>query len=838
MKLDDFIKNGFKLIECYQFNKKYRSYIFIYGDNTIIIDDNFDIETEGSNYFFDYSKYCEMQNKYMKSSSSLFRYNFDKNEAELCNRIINDLSLDKNYQYLDNGGSFSKTHMDNTPLEHIFENIFIEAYGYEALEFLHKEVALSNGGEGNFFVDYVVETKAGNYAFEENGVSYHHPCIVGRKRYDELLAKQNEIMRLGYKVYRFSTDNLHFKDKIIQELKSFLPDKSQFIPKSILKNDRGLELYEHQTDILSKLDLDRIQGKMTSLIVIPTASGKSEICITDLTKEYIRKTVRRVLILVPSLKVKDDWLERIKPISSYYETIDVLFYNKAFINRNILPQDYYDYIIFDEAHHAQAANCKATIQYYKPKYLVGLTATDERLDQKKLAEIFGSYEVKLSLREAIERGIVTNIRAFRLESNINLSEVRFNGNDYNSADLERSLIVDSRNELIADTVAKYFTPQDNFYKQGIVFCVNKEHTKKMAKFLQKRGIAAEAVYGGNLANDKIFEAYSNKKVQFLCSCQLISEGWDSPQTEVVVMARPTLSKVLYVQQIGRGLRKYPGKECLYLIDVVDNYSAQLRPWSFNALFHISNYSPFKGVKNNDIDYLTILGLSEHEIAMKEIDIFTFEEKYKDYLSLEQAARELYVGTQTLATWNKKKNYASLYLPIGNKNMPYFSQHDIENIREDKKLSVHTDETILKDFIDFIDENTLTFSFKLVFLINCLKLADAEGNIDLTKLCNEYARFYLSRIENNMPVDKPNCIYNKENLKDISFVKKSILDNPFEKFERKRFFYHSKDLNLISFNNALWVLMTSSIKDDIIKKELNFLQEYYKKYGDYDYEYEF
>ena len=840
MKKTTFLKlfkeSRFLLIEKYYFNQKYCSFVFSYDIYIIIVDINYDFEKD-EQLFFDYSKYCEMQNKYMLQSQCLLRFNLTGDVHDLIDEIFKTIN-DEDNDFLDDGGSFSESHIDNTPTEASFEEIFVNAYGNEALECLRKEVSISYEGVRNYFIDYVVETKSGNYAFEENGVAYHHPLIVGKDRYKKLLDKQNYIMLLGFKIYRFSTDNLHFKEKVVEELKTFLPDKKEFIPKIILQNGRGMELYGHQTDILKQLDEDRLNDKKTSLIVIPTAAGKSEICIVDLEKEYIKKEVNRVLIMVPSLKIKEDWLKRIKSIKNYYETIDVLFYNAAFVKRNELPQDYYDYIIFDEAHHAQASNCKATIQYFTPKYLVGLTATDERLDNKKLQEIFGNYDVKLTLKEAIDKDIVTNIRAYRLESNIDLREVRYNGKDYNYADLERTLIIDSRNELIVDVLSKYFSPRKDFYKQGIIFCVNKKHTKKIADFLKEKGLTAEAVYGGNPKNDKIFGDYKNKKTQFLCSCQLISEGWDSPQTEVVVMARPTLSKVLYLQQIGRGLRKYPGKECLYLIDVVDNYSSKLVPWNFNSLFHVSTYSPFMGVKNNSFDYLSILGLSETEIAMKEIDIFTFEEKYKDYLSLEQAARELYVGTQTLNGWNKNNHYASLYLPIGNKLLPYFSKEDIEIIREDKGLSIHTDETILEDFLDFVDENTLTFSFKLVFLINAIKLADKEGNINLTELTNKYAHFYLSRLAKGLPVDKKNCIYNEEYLKDDKLIKKSLLENPFEKFERKRFFYHSKDLNLISFNFALWSKMNDGIKKDIINKELQFLKEYYAKYGGYDDGYQF
>lgn len=838
MRIEKLKENGFKLIEEYRFNSKYKSYVFAFKFWLIIIDDLFDKE-EAKDFFFDYSKYCEMQNKYMQVNNKLLRFNYDNNELEIIESINNIINGSKdNNEYEDNGGTFSNSHMDNTPVEAIFENVFTEAYGNEALECLRKEVSISSGTTGNYFIDYVVETKTGNYAFEENGVNYHHPLIVGKKRYKELLDKQNAIIKLGYIIYRFSTDNLHFKDKIIEELKYYLPNKESFIPKMIYKNERGLELYSHQTDILKQLDEDRLKGKNTSLIVIPTASGKSEICITDLSKEYIRKSCKKILIMVPTTKVKEDWEKRVEVIKDYYEVIDVLFYNTVFTHKNELSQDYYDYIIFDEAHHAQAANCKATIQYFNPKYLIGLTATDERLDNKKLQEIFGNYDVKLTLKEAIENGVVTNIRAYRLESNINLTEVRYNGKDYNNVDLERNIIVNSRNELIAETIKKYFEPKENFYKQGIVFCVNKDHCQRVSEALNAQGIIAEAVYGGNKRNDAIFEDYKNKKVQILCSCQLISEGWDSPQTELIVMARPTLSKVLYLQQIGRGLRKYPNKECLYLIDVVDNYSAKLTPWSFNSLFHITQYSPFMGVINNNIDYLSILGLSEHEMAMKEIDVFTFEEKYKDYMSLEQAARELYIGTNTLNKWNKDKKYASLYLPIGSKEMPYFSLNDIKKIREDRGLKEHTDETILEDFIEFTNDKTFTFSFKLVFLINCFKCADQEGNINLDDLLMEYKRFYISRINKGLPVDKKNCIYTLEYLNDYEKIKKNMLDNPFEKFERKRFFYYSKDLNIISFNSLLWSKLNEQIKNDIIEKEFKFLKEYYDKFGGYDNEYEF
>lgn len=644
------------------------------------------------------------------------------------------------------------------------------------------------------------------------------------------MEKQNTLVLYNFKVFRFSIQNLSFSEQAVDNIKKYLGNKDRFINSICIKEERKFKLYEHQEKILDDLHKSRQEGICTALIVIPTGTGKSQIVIEDLKTLSKSDTVHNVLIMVPSITVKNDWIERAKSLPGNLH-VDIKFYNTAFLEKNSFEKNYYDYIVFDEAHHAQAANCKKTLQYYTPKYLLGLTATPERLDQKKLEDIFGHYESRISLKDAVEKGILSNIRCYRLLSNIDLSNVRYNGTDYNYADLEKSLIIDSRNELIADTIKKYFLPHNGFFKQGIVFCVNINHAKKLEKMLCERGIVARAVFGANSENDEIFNAYKNRKIQFLISCQIISEGWDSPQTEIVVMARPTLSKVLYLQQIGRGVRKYPGKECLYIIDVVDNYEGKLTPWSFNSLFKIPQYSDFAGLKNNSSDYLSILGLSECEVSMQEIDVFTFEEKYQGYLSLEQAARELFIGTNTLSKWVKDKpTYSSLSLPIGNKMMPYFSPENIAYIKQDRNLKEHNNETILDDFLEFINENTLTFSFKLVFMLGMLNHVDKEGEVNIDTLLDYYISFYKSRINRGLPVDKKNCIYTIDFLNERMKVKQNMLSNPFEKYERKRFVYYSKDLNILSFNPNLWAKLTEDIKSNIVEIENKFLSEYYASLG--------
>ena len=822
-----FCNLGLTFLDEYSFDDTHSSFVFK-KDNTCVIVDNNICEND-KEVVFDYSKYCEMQNKYMAEYDKLYRFNYVNDDTYTkINEWLNKTPVD--IKIKDDGGSFDNAHLDNTPLEKTFEDLFVETYGDNATEYLKKEYSVSLDNGRNAFVDYVVETKNGNYAIEENGVHYHHPCLIGNKAYERQLEKQNTLVLYGFKVFRFSSQNLSFKEQTIDNIKSYLGEKDNFINSIVVKEQRKFKLYEHQERILEDINKSRKEGINTSLVVIPTGTGKSQIVIEDLKQLAEDNKIKRVLIMVPSIPIKEDWEKRVEIFNGKLD-IEIKYYNTVFLEKNSLPKDYYDYVVFDEAHHAQAANCKKTLQYFTPKYLIGLTATPERLDKRKLDEIFGQYETKLTLREAIEKGVISNIRCYRLISNIDLSEVRYNGKDYNYADLEKTLVIDSRNELIVKTIKKYFAPQKDFYKQGIVFCVNIQHCKKLEKMLNDTGIKAKAVYGSNRENDVIFESYKNKEIQFLLSCQVISEGWDCPQTEIVVMARPTLSKVLYLQQIGRGVRNYPGKECLYVIDVVDNYEGKLTPWSFNSLFKIANYSDFAGVINNSFDYLNILGLSESEISMQEIDAFTFEEKYKDFKSLEQAARELFVGTNTLSKWVKiNPSFSSLSLPIGSKLMPYFSNEDIAKIKQAKQLKEHNEETILQDFIDFIDENTLTYSFKLIFMLNMFDLADKEGEVNIDNLIDKYTQFYIDRLDRKLPVDRKGCVFDYDYLRDRTKMKKSILDNPFEKFERKRFVYFSKDLNILSFNPILWSKLTEEIKQNIVNKEKQFLKAYYKNLG--------
>ena len=299
------------------------------------------------------------------------------------------------------------------------------------------------------------------------------------------------------------------------------------------------------------------------------------------------------------------------------------------------------------------------------------------------------------------------------------------------------------------------------------------------------------------------------------------------------MARPTISKVLYQQQLGRGLRKNATKEALYVIDVVDQYGSLATPWSVHALFSQSFYVPF-GLLNRTYqigDMVKVLGLSETVRALIPVDINTFERQYEGYLDEERAARELYIGTETLRTWVKQGSVtADLILPLGMRRIYYFKPEALDHIRQIKNLGLHTDATLKKDFLAFLEEKNYTFSFKMVFLLSLFKHCNMHGEASIDAVLEEYRNFYLNRILSSLPVDRPNCIYTKQFLEDTVAVKRNMLANPFEKFERKRFVHYLKDLKLIGFNSLLYASLSQEERTECTTLLSLHLREYYQDLG--------
>lgn len=819
------LKNrGYELAESCFYPNGGKSEYYVKGGTAVIVD--YDIcRVNDDKAAFPYSLITEKQNAYMKAYDRVYRF--------LAEDIRQNIIYERP-QYDD--AEFDAKAPDRgdiaepSPLEMLFEDSFTAVYGADSIKYLNREYGISDFEGNNYFLDYYISTDSGNIAVEENGVTYHHPQIIGEARYQKQLDKQNLCTKWNIKLYRFSAEDCRFKEKMEDDIRTFIGSSCDSFEAGGLTAAREVALYEHQENCLGEITASREQGKKAFLVVLPTASGKSKIVEEDIKTFAQGRDSFRALVMAPNTAIVDDWKERITASLPEYRELDTVTF--AYMSRNYsrFAKDFYDYIVIDEAHHAVAPVLKRVIQYFTPEFIIGITATDQRPDRKRLESIFGSYKSGLSLQSAMEQGIIAQARVYRVESNIDLSSVRINGREYVNADLEKNIRVVSRNELIADVIEKYFKDGEAGSKQGLVFCVNTEHTREMAKLLNKRGISAAAYSSKEKNTEQIMSDFKDRKIRFLCACSMISEGWDYPELGIIVMARPTLSRVLYMQQIGRGLRKTETKSDVYIIDVVDEYGAMVKPCSMHSIFQNALYVPFAPITKRSFtpgELIEIDGIHEYVNKITEIDIDSFEDKYGDYLSAEQLARELFVSTGTVNSWIKKKKIIpTAALPFGSRSIYLFSPEDAALIRRELDIPVHDDTTVYRDFFDFIGERDYTLSYKMPFLLSLIDNLNSIGEAEIDRVLDDYIAFYRGRLDRGLAADRASCPYTYEYLSDRKAVKKNMLANPFEKFERKRFMYYSKDLGKLALNTALFNSLSREDFDRIRNQMKEDLKEYY------------
>lgn len=781
---------------------------------------------------FSYMLITDKQNHYMHQFKRVFRFLGYKQDEVNKYLIKDEITLPEDYTVSvgDRGEQ-----ADVSPLELHFERNFSNVYGMNAIKYLSREYGICDENGKSFFLDYLVRTRNGNYAVEENGVMYHHPQIIGETKYRNQLIKQNTCALWGIKLFRFSTEDCKFDSRIEDDIRQYFgKDTSAFVDNG-LKIERKYELYEHQKVSLKEIQKRRNAGIKAFLIVLPTAAGKSKIVEEDIKSYAKGKKKFKALILVPGINTLIDWENRVKnSLSEFSEDIEVRTYAYMARHYTDMSPTYYNYLVVDEAHHAVAPVLKRVIQYFDTDFTIGLTATDQRPDRKKLETVFGTYSTSLSLKEAMEKGIVAKANVYRIETNIDLSKVRFNGKDYVNADLEKKIRVTSRNELIVDVLKEYFTEGEAGKRQGIVFCVNVSHANEMARLLNLANISAASYTRQTKNPAQIMRDFKEKKIRFLCACNMISEGWDYPELGILVMARPTLSKVLYLQQIGRGLRKTDVKKNVIVIDVVDEYGSMIRACNMHSIFANPYYVPFGDITKTDYtpgELITIDGITERIERIQEVDINSFEEKYGDYLSQEQIAREYFVSTGTITSWIKKgKIVPSVEYKFGSKSIYLFSPDDVKKYRDELGIKEHNDSTIKKDFFDFLEERDYSLSYKMPFMLAFINNINTIGDAEIDKVLDEYIKFYQDRIDRGLQVDRRTCPYNEKMLKDKKAICKNMLTNPFEKFERKRFLYYSKDLSIISMNHALFSQMTKEDWKRIRTQMQEDLRNYYSEMG--------
>lgn len=312
---------------------------------------------------FPYTLITDKQNYYMYHYEKVFR--FLSEDIDTIEEVIWDTKANKDMDFTIHAVN-REENADASPLELLFEKIFTNVYGMNALKYLWKEYGVIDTNGHSYYLDYYVRMGNGSVAVEENGVTYHHPQIIGIERYRKQLHKQNTCTQWGIKLYRFSTEDCQFESRIEDDIRTFFGDDVNKFQENGLLIDRRVELYDHQVATLRNIKQKRAEGVKAFLIVFPTASGKSRIVEEDMRTFATNKPDFKALVLAPNTNIVNDWHRRIEEsLSEYRNKIEVNTF--AYMVRNYTKQlkDEYSYIVIDEAHHAVAPMVKRVIQYLR-----------------------------------------------------------------------------------------------------------------------------------------------------------------------------------------------------------------------------------------------------------------------------------------------------------------------------------------------------------------------------------------------------------------------------------------------------------------------------------------
>ena len=278
----------------------------------------------------------------------------------------------------------------------------------------------------------------------------------------------------------------------------------------------------------------------------------------------------------------------------------------------LFSKSYFDTIIIDEAHHALSSSYQAILNYFDTADILGVTATPDRSDMQNLGKVFDSLAYEYTLRDAISSGYLVKIQVQTLPLHIDFTNVKITAGDFQAGDIGR--VLDPYLEQIADTLLDY---KD---KKIVVFLPLIETSQKFCKMLIERGFNAAEVNGNSKDRNEITEDFANGKYNVLCNSMLLTEGWDCPSVDCVIVLRPTKSRALYTQMIGRGTRLCEGKDHLLVLDFLWHYEKH----SLCRPAHLIAKSNDVAIKMTEILETSSMGLEEAE-AEAERDVLAERE---------------------------------------------------------------------------------------------------------------------------------------------------------------------------------------------------------------------
>ena len=469
-------------------------------------------------------------------------------------------------------------------------------------------------------------------------------------------------------------------------------------PKFISETNELFKPNSVQIEALYALKNTREEGFDKALVVAATGTGKTYLAAFDSLKyKKILFVAHRQEILKQAEKTFKN-IHKDKSTGFFYGekkdlNTDITFAliqtlgKTTYLNEKYFKRDYFDYIIIDEFHHAVSNNYKNLLDYFRSEFLLGLTATPERMDNKDiyaLCDYNNVYEIKL--KQAINKGFLSPFRYYGIyDDPIDYDYVKMKNNKYDDKDLEEKLMINKRANLILSHYLKY-----NF-KKTLAFCSSKNHAEYMAEFFTNHNIASASLYSGEkntylLKRGKAIEKLENGELKILFVVDMFNEGVDIPSIDSVLFLRPTQSQTVFLQQLGRGLRKSKNKKFLTVLDFIGNYKK-------------ANMTPFL-LSDADYNTKTLLNDSVLDFEYPDDCFIDFDFKLIDLFKI-QAKNELKLKNKINIEYeniknelNQRPNRTDMFLKM--------DSFVLNSMKPNRKLN------LLKDYLTFLkDHNELT-----------------------------------------------------------------------------------------------------------------------------------
>ncbi len=334
-----------------------------------------------------------------------------------------------------------------------------------------------------------------------------------------------------------------------------------------------MELRPYQEEAKQNIFNEWEKGVMKTLLVLPTGCGKT-VVFAKVTEECVRRG-DRVLVLAHRGELLEQAADKIHKttglmcatekaeescLGSWFRvavgSVQSLMREKRLSQ---FPEDYFGAIIIDEAHHSTSDSYQRILQHFKGAKVLGVTATPDRGDMKGLGQVFDSLAYEYTLPKAIRSGYLSPIKALTIPLKMDMSGVSVQGGDFKAGDIATAL--DPYLQQIADEMAAYCME-----RKTVVFLPLVKTSRKFRDILNEKGFSAAEVNGESRDRAEVLSAFENGTYNVLCNSMLLTEGWDCPAVDCIVVLRPTKVRSLYSQMVGRGTRLAEGKAELLLLD--------------------------------------------------------------------------------------------------------------------------------------------------------------------------------------------------------------------------------------------------------------------------------